>query len=183
MSVRPVVLLTGAGGVYGDATIGDLRRSSLEVDIIAADTCWHASGLLRSDHARLLPKVDDPDYVSRLIAIVRESRVNVVFICSGTEIRTLVGMREQLERETQATFILPDGALYGLASDKLETVRFLEAKGFDYPATILEQRPRVARGLHRQGGLSGRREAEIRPRIQRAGNLSFCRRPSPYPGS
>jgi carbamoyl-phosphate synthase large subunit len=139
MTSRLVVLVTGAGGVYGAATVDNLRRSSLSVETVAADTSWHASGLLRSKKAAVLPKVDDPSYVPRLISVVRESGAHAVFICSGQEIRSLVGRREELERETGATFILPDKALYTLASDKLETVRFLESKGFDSPATILSK--------------------------------------------
>ena len=136
MTAPLVVLVTGAGGVYGDATIRNLRRSSLPTYVIGADTEWQAAGALVADKAIVLPPVDAPTYASRLIAIVEENAVNAVFISSGTEIRTLASRRDELERKTKALFILPSPTLYKMASDKLATVEFLAAHGFDYPVTV-----------------------------------------------
>jgi carbamoyl-phosphate synthase large subunit len=136
-----VVLVTGAGGVYGEATVNNLRRSSLGVHILGADTRWHAPGSLCSDAPIVLPRVDDPGYVSRLIGLVRERSVNTVFVCSGTEIRALVSDRDRLERESGATFIMPSAPLYSMAADKLETVTFLASNGFAHPKTVSSQEP------------------------------------------
>lgn len=136
MISRPVVLVTGAGGVFGDATVRNLQHSSLRTYVIGADIVWHASGVLSANKSIVLPRVDDPAYIDQLVNAVRTNRVDVVFVSSGTEIRELAPRRDELERESQAIFILPSADLYQMASDKLKTVNFLASHGFDYPATI-----------------------------------------------
>jgi len=129
------VLVTGAGGVYGEATVGNLRKCALPVRIVGADVTWHASGSLRSDRPVVLPLVTDPTFVDRLVEVVRAEAVRAVFVCSGTEIKHLAARRDELEERTGATFIMPAAALYTLASDKLATARWLEEHGFAHPRT------------------------------------------------
>jgi carbamoyl-phosphate synthase large subunit len=131
------VLVTGAGGVYGEATVANLRHSALPVFIWGADTRWNGSGALCADRPLQLPLIGSPDYIPRLVSHIRQYHVNAVFICSGAEIKALAPQRDVLERETGATFILPDASLYHLCSDKFQTVELLSSKGFDYPNTIL----------------------------------------------
>lgn len=131
------VLVTGAGGVYGEATVQNLRASSLVgLRIYAADTRWHAAGSLRADVPLVLPRVNDPAYVTRVTEIVKSNGIRAVFICSGTEINALLDRRDELEEQSGALFIMPSAALYRMASDKLDTVRFLEAHGIDHPITV-----------------------------------------------
>lgn len=138
MTGAPIhVLVTGAGGVYGEATVANLRRVSLGVRIFAADTRWHAPGSLLSDEPLVLPRVDDPSYLDRLVETVTRHRVRVVFICSGTEISALVERRDELEARAKTTIIMPGASLYRMASDKLDTVEFLARHGLDHPRTIL----------------------------------------------
>src|ERR1700759_4105207 len=101
------VLVTGAGGVYGEATIGNLRRSDLALRIVGADTRWQAPGVLVSDVPVTLPLVRDPAFATKLEEIVKREGVKIVFVCSGTEIKALAPRRDELERATGATFILP----------------------------------------------------------------------------
>ncbi|HVJ94003.1 MAG TPA: ATP-grasp domain-containing protein [Labilithrix sp.] len=131
------VLVTGAGGVYGQATIENLRRSTLPVRIFGADVRWDAPGVLLSDEPIVLPRVDHPSYRHRLAEVIRERGVRAVFVSSGAEISALVEHRSQLEAETGAVFILPPADLYRLASDKLRTVEYLADNGLEHPLTIL----------------------------------------------
>lgn len=137
MSVPVPVLVTGAGGVYGQATIANLRRSTLDVRIVGADTQWSAPGALLSDVPAVLPRVDDPSYAEALGALARAHGVRVVFVCSGTEIRELCERRSELERATGAFVIMPSTELWATASDKYATVTFLEREGFAFPRTSL----------------------------------------------
>ena len=139
-----VALVTGAGGVYGQATIQNLRRSSLPVRIVGADVRWDAPGALLADVPVVLPRVDDGSYREQLCAIIRETSAKAVFICSGAEIAKLVDVRAELEAETGAFFVLPRAGLYRLASDKLRTAEFLEQHELAHPRTIL------ASDVHRQ---------------------------------
>jgi carbamoyl-phosphate synthase large subunit len=129
------VLVTGAGGVYGEATVAGLRRASLPVRITAGDVHWHAAGALGSDDPIVLPRVSDPSYRARIVDIVRTRGIQAVFVCSGTEIRALVDHRQDLESETGALFVLPPPDLYRTASDKLETAKTLAAHGLASPIT------------------------------------------------
>lgn len=129
------VLVTGVGGVYGAATVNNLRRSALDVRVVGADTHWHAPGALVADVPAVLPLVKAHDYVDRLVALAKEHAVKAVFVCSGTEIRALARRRDELEQRTGALFVLPSAESYELASDKLETARWLEAHGFAFPKT------------------------------------------------
>lgn len=174
MKRRLVVLVTGAGGVYGEATVASLRRCSLDVRIIGADRHWHAPGSLASDVPVVLPNVDAPDYVARLVDVARTHAVDAVFVCSGTEIRALVDERDRLERETGACFVLPGAALYRLASDKLETSRFLAAGGLAHPETVLSTNEEEVHELARRVGYP----LFAKPRFgQGSRGLFVCRSP------
>lgn len=135
------VLVTGAGGVYGEATIANLRRSELPLRIVGADTRWQAPGVLVSDVPVTLPLVRDPELVPKLAEVVKREGVKIVFVCSGTEIKALASQRDELERATGATFIMPTAELYTMASDKLATAQWLEARGFAFPTTASSRTP------------------------------------------
>ena len=83
------VLVTGAGGVYGEATIANLRRSELPLRIVGADTRWQAPGLLVSDVPVTLPLVRDSSFMTKLEEVIAREKVKIVFVCSGTEIKAL----------------------------------------------------------------------------------------------
>lgn len=171
------VLVTGVGGVYGDATVQSLRRSTLDVRVVGADLHWHAPGALTADVPAVLPPVAAENYADELVALVKRHRAKAVFVCSGTEIRALARRRDELERASGALFVLPSAESYELASDKLETARWLEKMGFAFPATCssadelppplpLMAKPRFGQGSR---GLAICRTAEDVARIRAIG--------------
>ena len=79
MTERLTALVTGVGGVYGLGCIENLRRSTLPIRIVGADTRWNAAGLFRSDATAILPSVDTGGYVDALLSCCEDERVDIVF--------------------------------------------------------------------------------------------------------
>ena len=133
MTERLTALVTGVGGVYGLGCIENLRRSTLPIRIVGADTRWNAAGLFRSDATAILPSVDTGGYVDALLSCCEDELVDIVFFCSGAEIQRVSRLRDQLDAGGGCLFVVNSEALVTLASDKLASMTALADLGLQVP--------------------------------------------------
>ncbi len=95
-SLRPRVLVTGAGGPAGVGVLRALAASNLE--LYAADIDPYAQGLygVPAQQRLLLPRGDDPDFAARVHMECAARGISVLFPTVEAELMPLVGARTRL---------------------------------------------------------------------------------------
>ncbi|WP_417811843.1 ATP-grasp domain-containing protein [Thalassospira alkalitolerans] len=130
------VLLTCAGRRH---YLASYFRGALSGDgrLIGADMDITAPALAACDRAHNVPAVSAPEYIDRIIEIVKEEDVKMVFSLNDLEVGLLSENRERIESETGATVFVPDFETLRICADKWETFLFSEGLGLPTIPTFL----------------------------------------------
>lgn len=96
--------------------------------VFAADAAAHAPALREADAAFVLPRLDDPAYLDRLLAVSRERRIDLLIPLNDHELPLLARHRECFR--AVGTFpVVSSPAVIETCYDKWQTFRFLAAHG------------------------------------------------------
>lgn len=145
-------MVTGAGGVFGHGTVAALKGAALEVRTIAVDCKASASGLYLADEAYVIPEADDPHYAPRLVDLCRQHKVDVVFVTSGFEIPVIAALREGLEADTGAVFIVNSPEMLAITNDKWATCQALSEAGLSAPLSTVDTTADALRNFTQMAG-------------------------------
>lgn len=135
------IMVTGAGGIYGEAIIRSLRESPLSSYLLAVDCLPNASGFFLADQAQVVPRVKDTNYLDVVGKLARRHDIDMVFIASGAEIPVLAPKREILEEACDAFVVLNSPQLLDISEDKWKTVEFLKGQGLEAPESTISTDP------------------------------------------
>ncbi len=105
--------------------------------VVGTDMDLSAPALAACSDTYLVPSVFAPDYLEQLRAVIRAENVNMVFSLNDLEIGLLAASRDELERETGATFYVPPPESLRICGDKWATYRFAQDHGIPVPVTFL----------------------------------------------
>lgn len=131
------VLITGAGALLGQGIIRSLRRSSLDIEIVAVDPSPLSAGLYWADTRHAVPMARDPAYLERIRAILARERPDAVLIGTDVELDVFARNRESLERDFATHVIVSRPEVIAIADDKYLTYQFMRKHGFPCPASAL----------------------------------------------
>ena len=140
------ILVTGAGGGSGLATIRILKESGYNV--IATDASENASGLYLGSQYEVVPMASDDNFVSSIHKIIDEYNVDVIFPNVDEELRIFS------DKKIFPQAIISPTETIDICSDKLKTLEILNGvidlpKVFNYNDVTefpLLVKPRVSRG-------------------------------------
>ncbi|MDQ6915008.1 MAG: ATP-grasp domain-containing protein [Actinomycetota bacterium] len=122
------VLLTGVGKRY------DIVAAFAQHDTtIAADPNPLAPAQYAAHHRRAVPRIDDPDYVPALAALVAELDVGAVVPLTDLDLEVLARARA----DGVLPAFVPDPEIAAATFDKYEAHRLLERLGLPSPPTVL----------------------------------------------
>lgn len=130
------IVVTGAGAVLGQGIIKSLKSASLPIRIIALDPNALSAGLHWTDEARLIPMATDPDYVSRIEAILDEVRPDAVLVGTDVELALFAQKRAEWEARFNTHILVSPANVIEIADDKFQTAQFLEANGLSNPRSV-----------------------------------------------
>jgi carbamoyl-phosphate synthase large subunit len=133
------VLVTGAGAVLGQGIINALRRSTLDVEVVAADPHPLAAGLFWADSAYVIPLASDPAYMERLADILEAERPQLVLVGTDIELPLFAAHRHSLEETFKTHVLVSDPEVVAIADDKYLTFKFLQEAGFTPPGSALPE--------------------------------------------
>ncbi|MGH9227898.1 MAG: ATP-grasp domain-containing protein [Acidimicrobiales bacterium] len=130
---EPVTVLISSAGRRVELLRG-FRRALEAVGaapgrVLATDCSWYSSAFHDADDAFLVPRLDDPDFVPRLIELCLKHDVDLIVPTIDTEMPLLVANRDQFD-EIGTTIALSDRAVVAIAGDKQRTHDWLVAHGF-----------------------------------------------------
>ena len=127
------VLVTGVGGGVGQSILKSLQNSAYRV--IGADGDVLAAGLYAVTKAYQVPYAAAPGYVERLLDICEREKCALLFPGLDAELPVLAREAHRF-RERGVVPVVSSPEVVAIADDKLETYRFLSARGFPAPRTL-----------------------------------------------
>ncbi|QHD70724.1 ATP-grasp domain-containing protein (plasmid) [Sphingobium yanoikuyae] len=133
----PNILLSCAGrrhylAEYFVEAIGGAGR------VVGTDMDPTAPALVACDRRRLVPAVAAPDYLERLIEVIAEEEIDMVFSLNDLELELLSRNRDAIEACTGATVYVAPEASMAIGADKWLTYQFALRHGIPTPATFLD---------------------------------------------
>jgi carbamoyl-phosphate synthase large subunit len=123
---RRVELLRAFRQAYADL--------SLAGSIVAIDADPLAASLQVADRTHVVPRIENPAYVSTLVEICRRENVGAIFPLIDPEIPLLATHRSELEGFGARVVVIPDAAV-AIARDKALTYEFFQRSGIPSPRT------------------------------------------------
>jgi carbamoyl-phosphate synthase large subunit len=129
------VLLTATNGGLSAQTVAYLKaseRHSLRVIAVDATESGTPVAAKFADAFHRVPYGQDPNYVARIIGILRHEKVDLVLPCSDEEALALAGARRKVEA-TGSRLACADTSVLELVSDKPLCFKWLAERGFPVP--------------------------------------------------
>ncbi|WP_413511887.1 ATP-grasp domain-containing protein [Myroides odoratus] len=105
--------------------------------IFATDMQLTAPALVDADVALQVPAIYSANYISSLINIIKENRIDAVISLNDLELPILSEAKSDIEA-LGAKVIVSDEKAINIAFDKWETVKFLEKVGLKSPKTFID---------------------------------------------
>jgi carbamoyl-phosphate synthase large subunit len=131
------VLLTAVGCPGGVTMIRALKdNGEREIEIVGTDMRPEAAGRFFVDRFHIVPAGNSPEFVPRLLEIVRQERPDVLFPQSSFELLPLARNRAQFEA-LDVPVIVASADTTERAGDKWLTYQALETSGVPRPRSIL----------------------------------------------
>jgi carbamoyl-phosphate synthase large subunit len=124
------------GCPLGQSIYKALRRATVEVECVLADCDPLSAGLLWEGAPRLLPRAAEPAYPEALASVCRGEGVQLVLVGTDAEAERLAPLRAAVEREAGSTVLVNVPEVVAVATDKLQTARFLRERGLPAPASV-----------------------------------------------
>jgi carbamoyl-phosphate synthase large subunit len=130
---QPVTVLISSAGRRVELLRG-FRRALEAVGaapgrVLATDCSWYSSAFHDADEAFLVPRLDDPEFVPRVIELCEKHDVDLVVPTIDTEMPVWVAHRDQFD-EIGTTIALSQDDVVTIAGDKRRTHDWLAANGF-----------------------------------------------------
>lgn len=102
--------------------------------IIATDNSAIAPALYEADKRYLVPRIDDPTYIDRILAIAKDNNVGAITTLIDPEIELLANNRERFAKEG-ITVLAPSKETAHHCFDKYDMYLYLTSKGIPTPLT------------------------------------------------
>ena len=131
------VLVTGAGSGVGQGIIKALRLANMALTIVAADISPLNSALYRADEAIFIPKVEEPEALTKIIDILLKNKIQVVFIGSEFDLSFFARHKKVIEDTCGVMVVVSPLKTVDIADDKWLTAEFLRENGIAYAESYL----------------------------------------------
>lgn len=104
--------------------------------IVVADCSDLAPALYFGDKKKIIPRIDDDDFIDSIIRIVLEEDIKLVIPTIDTELLKLAHNKDFIESKTNALVMISDAKTIEVCRDKNKTSDYLKNLGFNVPKTI-----------------------------------------------
>ena len=129
--VKRCVLILGAGGGGGNNLIRSLRKSSLDLRILGTNCLPHCVAKSTADETYLMPECSLPDYLDRLVALVKQTKVDLIIPNNDREVAAISHNRDKIP----ARVFLPSDDVVRVCQDKDTFIQTLSRAGKAVPLT------------------------------------------------
>ncbi len=109
-----------------------MRRSHITGKIITTDLKRNAPASFLADAAELVPRIDDPNYIDRLLDICDRHQIDLLIPLIDTELN-LLSLHEQRFRDRGVTVLISSAAVNDICYSKKKTGLFFQTIGMKTP--------------------------------------------------
>ncbi len=109
-----------------------MYRSNISGKIITTDLKGNAPASFLADTAELVPRINDPDYIDRLLDICDRHQIDLLIPLIDTELH-LLSLHEQRFRDLGVTVLISSAAVNDICYSKKKTGLFFETIGVKTP--------------------------------------------------
>lgn len=131
------VMVTGAGSGVGQGIVKALRASALPLTIIGADIKPNNAALFRTDEACIIPKVESCNAIEKIIQILMDEKIDVLFVGSEFELSFFASTKSIIRDQTGTLVIVSSVETVALTDDKWLTAEFLRKNKLPYAKSFL----------------------------------------------
>jgi carbamoyl-phosphate synthase large subunit len=107
-------------------------RSNLTGKIITTDLKCNAPASFLADTAELVPRIDDPNYIDRLLDVCDRHQIDLLIPLIDTELN-LLSLHEQRFRDRGVTVLISSAAVNDICYSKKKTGLFFQTIGIETP--------------------------------------------------
>ena len=127
------VLVLGVGGNVSQGILKALAASNLDYRVTGACIDTEALGLYLCDAAYISPSASEGIFISWLIDVCRNERVDIILTGVEEIIDRLVWEAEAIRKETDTLFVSSGALQLQVGRDKLKTCEWLKRNGCAFP--------------------------------------------------
>ena len=127
------ILVTGIAGDIGIGIGRILRDSGSTTKLIGCDIHSQHMGQFIFDACKLVPKVNEPNYIEELLKIAKEYEVDAIVPTSEPELRYLA--KQCISHIDEISLVMPNMKAMEVGFDKLLTANFLAENNLPFPWT------------------------------------------------
>ncbi len=109
-----------------------MYRSNITGKIITTDLKRNAPAAFLADTAELVPRIDDPNYIDRLLDICDRHQIDLLIPLIDTEL-DLLSLHEQRFRDRGVTVLISSAAVNDICHSKKRTGLFFQTIGVKTP--------------------------------------------------
>jgi carbamoyl-phosphate synthase large subunit len=133
--------ITGVGSLIGQGIIKSIINSPYanEYELIGFDyfpdtvgSFWCQKNYILSD---ILKKDKEQQWFEEILSIIKEDKIELLFIGVDFELPLFVKYKSIIEKETSCLIIVSDERVIEIGNDKFKTFQFLKENGLYYPET------------------------------------------------
>ena len=131
------ILVTGAGALLGQGILRCLEQAEKDYFIVSADPDVRSTGHALAHKSFVIPFVTDPDYLERIEDIIKNEKINLIFIGTDVELPVFAENKERLEQQYDLKVVVSGSEAVKIADDKFLTAQFLKENNFPFPYSAL----------------------------------------------
>ena len=131
------VLVTGTSGTNtGTQIMTALLLCPERYRIVVTDIEKFSYGSLKVESSYVVPPATSPDYISEILSICKKEDIQVLIPGSEPELKACSEKREFFEA-ADVHLLTNDPNTINISMDKIQTIGFLEGKGFLCPKSLI----------------------------------------------
>lgn len=137
-NLKVKVLVTAVGGDIGQGVVTSLSLSSYPIKVIGMDMDYDSPGVFHCDVGYIVPPVKKKQaYLEKLIAICKDEKIDIAFVCAEQEQRLIAQRRAYLASKLKTHFIVQPLRVVVISEDKAKMHKELVQKGIRTPSICL----------------------------------------------
>lgn len=136
MKKKIKTLVTGISSGVGQSIYKSLLLSRLNLDIFVGDINFLNIGICQSKKYLKLPRVQEKNFLTQIIKILRKNKIDILFVGSEYDIEYLSKYKDYIKKKTNTLVSLSSNDIIKKFSDKFEMVKILKENNIVYPKTL-----------------------------------------------
>ena len=140
------VLIVPAGSGMAIVAIKALKQDK-KITLVSLDSDFLAPGLYLSHKRYLIPRFEDPNFLTELITIARRENIHFIYPCLDPLLEILCENREKIEDKTGAEIVMSPAESIKLCRDKWNLYTFLNGK-VNMPLTLLFEHANLPKDMN-----------------------------------